>query len=415
MKWQAMSCLLLLKQNTNKEDDDMTHREDSTPVEAAMEAIAEHGMEGMGTALQILFNEAMKIERSRFLGATPYERTEKRSGYANGFKPKTVKSRVGELVLQVPQVRDSEEPFYPSSLERGIKSERALKLAVAEMYLQGVSTRRVKSITEKLCGTTVSSVEVSRASKLLDEELKGWRERKLGDIELLVLDARYEKVRHGGSVVDVAVLIAMGVRKEDGRRSILGVSVSLSEAEVHWREFLESLQERGMRGVRLVTSDDHKGLRAALAARLTGVPWQRCQFHLQQNAAKYVPRVEMRKAVANDIRSIFNARNQDTAAEILREIVTKYRETAPKLSEWMEVAIAEGLTVFDPRLGLSETARKRLRTTNGLERVNKELKRRTRVATLFPNEESLLRLVSALLMETSEEWETGRSYLTNER
>src|SRR5690606_23490219 len=139
--------------------------------------------------------------------------------------------------------------------------------------------------------------------------------------------------------------------------------------------------------------DDHKGLRAALAARLTGAPWHRCQFHLQQNAAKYVPRVEMRKAVANDIRSIFNARNQDTAAEILREIVTKYRETAPKLSEWMEVAIAEGLTVFDPRLGLSETARKRLRTTNGLERVNKELKRRTRVATLFPNEESLLRLV----------------------
>jgi transposase-like protein len=260
----------------------------------------------------------------------------------------------------------------------------------------------------------VSSAEVSRAAKLLDEELSSWREREIGAIKHLALDARYEKVRYGGSVVDCAVLIAMGVRADDGKRTILGTSVSLSEAEVHWRSFLESLQDRGMHGVKLVTSDDHKGIRAALKARLTGVPWQRCQFHLQRNAAGYVTRKDQRRKVAGDIRAIFNSVDREAAMELLRRTVAKYRKPSPRLAEWMEQNVPEGLTVLDEKLGLSETARRRLRTTNGLERVNKEIKRRTSVAKLFPNEESILRLVSALLMEISEEWETGRVYIADE-
>lgn len=277
------------------------------------------------------------------------------------------------------------------------------------MYVNGVSTRKVKNITRKLCGLDISSTQVSRASKLLDEELQKWRNRPLGEIPYLQVDARYEKVRHGGSVVDCAVLTAVGVR-EDGRRSILGTSVSLSEAEVHWREFIASLQERGMHGVVAVTSDDHKGIRAALRARMTGVLWQRCQFHLQQNAQKYVPRVSMRKEAAKEIRNIFNAPDRNEAEERLSRMVRKYRKKAPRLAEWAEENLPEGLTVFE----LPESHRRRLRTTNGLERVNEEIKRRTRVARLFPNEASLLRLVSAVLSEISEEWETGRRYLNME-
>jgi len=252
----------------------VTHPEQHTAIQSALEALVEEGFDGMATAMQILFNEAMKIERSQFLHAQPHERTADRAGYANGFKPKTMKTRVGELGLRIPQVRDTATPFYPQSLERGLRSERALKLAIAEMYVQGVSTRKVKAIAEQLCGTDVSSAEVSRAAKLLDEELSAWRERAIGAIRYLILDARYEKVRYAGSVVDCAVLIAMGVRP-DGKRTILGTSVSLSEAEVHWRAFLEQLQGRGMHGVELVVSDDHKGIKAALKARLTGVPWPR--------------------------------------------------------------------------------------------------------------------------------------------
>ena len=390
----------------------MTHPEQHTAIQAALETLVEEGFDGMATAMQILFNEAMKIERSQFLGAAPHERTPERSGYANGFKPKTMKSRVGELALRIPQVRDAATPFYPQSLERGLRSERALKLAIAEMYVQGVSTRKVKAIAEQLCGTEISSVEVSRAAKLLDEELNAWREREIGAIRYLILDARYEKVRYVGSVVDCAVLIAMGVRP-DGKRTILGTSVSLSEAEVHWRGFLESLQDRGMHGVELVVSDDHKGIKAALKARLTGVPWQRCQFHLQRNAGAYVARKDQRSMVAADIRAIFNAPSRAHADEMLRQATMKYHKSASKLAAWMETNLPEGLTVLDEKLDLTDLARRRLRTTNGLERVNKEIKRRTSVATLFPNEESVLRLVSTLLMELSEEWETGRVYIAS--
>jgi transposase-like protein len=391
---------------------DMTHRKDDNAIENVLEALIDNGLEGMADAMATLMNEAMKLERSQFLGAGPHERTSERIGYANGFKDKTVRTRIGELKLAIPQVRDLPtwmDGFYPRSLERGLRSERALKLSLAEMYVNGVSTRRVKAITEQLCGFSISSTEVSRAAELLDEELEAWRTRPVGEVPYLVLDARYEKVRHGGQVRDCAVLLAVGVR-DDGKRSILGVSVSLSEAEVHWRAFLSSLMARGMHGTCLVVSDDHEGLKAARKATLPSVPWQRCQFHLQQNAQAYVPRVAMRREVAEAIRAVFHAPDRVEADRMLARLVECYQKSAPKLVEWAEENLPEGLAVF--QLPLSH--RRRLQTVNGLERLNKEIARRTRVATLFPNEASLLRLVSALLVEISEEWETGRIYINLE-
>jgi putative transposase len=396
----------------------MTHREHSIEFEPVpqqrasheqgwhdvLTLLVDHGFEGFANAMQILLNEAMKLEREAALGAQHYQRTPTRRGYANGFKPKTVETRLGSLELCVPQTRGVE--FYPSSLERGSRSERALKLAIAEMYLQGVSTRKVTAVMQELCGLDVTSMDVSRAVRALDEEFQQWRERPLGEIVYLLLDARYEKVRVGGSVVSCALLIATGITA-DGRRTILGVSVSLSEAEVHWREFLASLQERGLHGVRLIVSDDHKGLEAARQARFPGVPWQRCQFHLAKNMLGYLPPSLSQDEASADLRAVFNAPNRVEANRLLEMMVTKYQTTAPKLAPWLESNVPEGLTVFD----FPAEHRRRLRTNNGLERLNREIKRRTRVATLFPNEASLLRLATAVLMETDEEWQTEKRYL----
>ena len=385
------------------------HETDSTTAGDVLRILIDNGLDGMARALETLMNEAMKLERAEFLGAAPHERTEARRGYANGFKPREIRTRAGALRLAVPQVRDVEEPFYPKSLERGARSERALKLAIAEMCVQGVSTRRVAAVVEALCGTEVSSTQVSRAARLLDEELEAWRTRPIGETPYLILDARYEKVRHGGAVIDCAVLVAIGVGI-DGRRRVLGVSVSLSEAEVHWREFLASLKGRGLIGVRLVVSDDHAGLKAARRAELPGVAWQRCQFHLQRNVVAYVPQAAMRREVARAVRGVFNAPDRETAERASAQVAERYRKRAPRLAAWLEETVPEALAVFD----LPEPHRRLLRTVNSLENLNKQIKRRTSVAALFPNEQALLRLVSAVLAETSEEWETGRIYLAME-
>ena len=385
----------------------MAHQPESNVVDTVVQLLCESGLSQMAEAVRIMLNEAMRLERSQVIEAEPYQRSERRRGYANGFKPKTLGTRLGAITFQVPQTRGVE--FYPSALEKGIRSERALKLAIAEMYVQGVSTRKVTEVMQQLCGLDVSSTQVSRATQSLDEELTAWRQRPIGEIPYLVLDARYEKVRHGGSVVSCAVLIAVGITPQ-GHRSLLGVSVSLSEAEVHWREFLASLQVRGLHGVKLIVSDDHAGLRAARDARFPAVPWQRCQFHLQQNAGHFVPRIEMRSDLAADLRAVFDAPDRTEADRRLDMAVHKYRKSAPKLSAWLSTNVPDGLTVF----ALPVAHRRRLRTSNLLERLNKEIKRRTRVATLFPNEASLLRLVSAVLMEISEEWETEKIYLRME-
>ena len=262
-------------------------------------------------------------------------------------------------------------------------------------------------MVEELCGFKVTSRDVSRANLRLDESFSQWRNRPLGEVVYLYLDARYEKIRHGGSVRDCAVLIASGVLPT-GNRTLLGVSVSLSEAEVHWRACLQSLLKRGLHGVKLIISDAHSGLKAARTAVLGSVPWQRCQFHLQQNAQSYAPKQSMKSSVAETIRNIFNADSKERAVELLMSAVSSYAQSAPKLSEWTESNITEGLTVFD----FPSNHRRWIRTTNSLERINREIKRRTRVATLFPNEASCERLISAVLIEISEEWETGKTYMS---
>jgi putative transposase len=369
-----------------------------------LELLCDHGFAGMAEAMQTLFNEAMKLERSAVLCAQPHERTPLRRGQANGFKPKTVATRLGPLELRVPQTRGV--PFYPSSLEKGQRSERALKLAIAEMYVQGVTTRKVTAVMEELCGLEVTSTQVSRAVQALDAELTVWRERPLGQIPYVFLDARYEKVRVNGVVVPCALLIAVGITPE-GRRTVLGLSVALSEAEVHWRDFLADLQARGLHGVQLVVSDDHAGLQAALAARLAGVKWQRCQFHLAQNLLDYLPPNVSQEEASAELRGVFNAPSRSEAQRLLGLMVQKYSAVSKKLAAWLEAAVPEGLTVLD----FPVEHRRRLRTNNGLERLNREIKRRTRVATLFPNEASLLRLATAVLMETDEEWQSDKRYL----
>ena len=384
----------------------MAMRVENNPLEAAYAALLTQGLDGAGEALRILVNEAGKIERAQHLNAQPFERCAERRGYANGFKPKTVMTRLGEQTFDIPQVRDSS--FYPSALEKGSRTEQALNIALAEMYVQGVSTRKVITVLQSLLGpeVSISSTQVSRAAETLDAGLQAWRERPLNETPYVFLDARYERVRAAGQIIDCAVLVAVGVTHE-GRRRVLGVSVELSEAEVHWRSFLDTLVRRGLCGVKLIVSDHHAGLKAARRAVFPSVPWQRCQFHLQQNAQAYVTRLDQRLPVAQRIRAIFNAPDREEAQRLLNQAIEAWRKDAPKLAEWAEENLPLGFAVFD----YPSAHRIRLRTTNGLERINRELKRRTRVASIFPNPPSCLRLVSALLAECDEEWLTGKIYL----
>ena len=384
----------------------MTQPEFDTEVfKEAMQLLQQGGTEGMSGAFRILIDEAMKIERSETLGASPYERTDERRGYANGFKPKTLSTRVGTFPVRVPQVRGDVE-FYPSALERGERSDRTLIAAIAEMYIQGVSTRKVTKVLEKLCGTNITSAQVSRATATLDVELQAWRDRELEETPYLILDALYEKVRIDGVIQSVAILVAVGVR-EDGKRSVLGTVCSTSEGEVHWREFLLSLKERGLKGVTFVTSDDHEGLKNAIKTVFLGASWQRCQTHLQRNASAYVPKVDMRGAVSADIRDIFDSPDLEEAERRLAVAVKKYEKSASRLSHWMEDNLRESFAVF----ALPKGHRKRMRTSNMLERMNKEIRRRTGVVGIFPNEASVLRLVTAVVAEISDEWEIGKIYL----
>ena len=378
-------------------------------LEDLMELINQNGgIDVFAEAMSQLMNVAMQAERADVLAAEPYERTPERLGYANGFKPKTLRTRLGEVPVKVPQVR-GDIAFYPSALEKGTRTERALTLAVAEMYIQGVSTRKVKPILEQLSGMSLSSSSVSKATAQLDSILSAWRTRDLGGqpTPYLILDARYEKARVDGVVRDVAVLIAVGVRA-DGRRTILGESVSLSEAEVHWRAFLKSLQERGLHGMRMITSDDHAGLKAARKAVMGSIPWQRCQFHLQQNAAAHVSKQSMRGEVAEEIRDVFAAPDGTRAEARLECLVEKYAEQSPLLASWLAENLLEGFTVFS----IPRAHQKRLRTSNWLENLNGKLKKRTAVVGVFPSIAAVERLVTAMLMEKDETWITAKRYLT---
>jgi transposase-like protein len=354
--------------------------------------------------IETVVNEAMKLERTQALQAEPYERTNERTGYANGFKDKTLALATGKVLLKIPQVRGLE--FYPSCIEKGIRSERSLKLAIAEMYVKGVSTRRVSDIVEILCGTEVSSSQVSRLAKELDAEVESWRASPIGQIQYLILDARYESVRVGSQVVKQALLLAIGV-DYNGERHILDTSVANSEAEVNWRVFLEKLVRRGMHGLRMITSDDHSGLRAAIDAVFPGILWQRCQFHLQQNAHAYVTRKDDVPVVSADIRKVFNAPDYENAERYLNQLVETYQKTNPRLAAWADENLREGLSVFH----IPENHRRKMRTSNLAERQMKEIKRRTRVVGVFPNAESLLRLAATLLLEQNDQWQNDKRYL----
>ena len=373
-----------------------------TEIFEMMQLLMNEGMQGFPAVMTKMYNLAMQFERELHLGAGKYERSEDRRGYANGYKPKTISTHAGKLTLQIPQVRDSETPFYPRSLDRGSRYERALKLAVAEMYIRGVSTRKVQAVFDKLCDVNITADQVSHAMQEMDKELKAWRNRPIGEVKVLFADATYHKARIDGVVVSVATFIIVGILA-DGHRAILAVDAELSENEVHWRRVLSKLVERGMYGVKLIVSDSHDGLRAAREAILPGVPWQRCQMHLQQNAQMQVTKASLKGEVAEDIRAIFHASSIEEANRLLSITIEKYSKCQAKLAAWMEDNIPEGFTVFSfPAL-----VRQFLRTNNMEENLNKQIKSRTRLIPAFPNIESLMRLVSAICVEISDDWEAG--------
>lgn len=400
----------MVSDETNHKESPMAYESEYTLLEQVIQMLSTKEDSKFSKVIEKVVNEAMKLERAKTLQAEPYERTEDRMGYANGFKNKTLALATGKVLLKIPQVRGLE--FYPSCIEKGIRSERALKLAIAEMYVKGVSTRRVSDIVEILCGTEVSSSQVSRLAKELDEEVISWRSLPVGQMQYLVLDATYESVRIGSKVTKQALLMAIGVDYE-GKRQVLDAGVANSEAEVNWRSFLEGLVRRGLHGLTMITSDDHAGLRTAIDAVFPGILWQRCQFHLQKNARGYVTRKDDVPAVAADIRKVFNAPDQQNAERYLQSLVEKYEKTQPRLAQWADENLREGLSVFH----IPENHRRKLRTSNLAERQMNEIKRRTKVVGVFPNADSLLRLTAAMLIEQNDQWQNEKRYLpeSNER
>jgi putative transposase len=353
-----------------------------------------------------VLQELLEAEMTEHVGAAPYERTTERKGHRNGHKPRTLRTRVGTLNLLVPQ--DREGTFSTQLFSRYQRNEKALVLALMEMYVEGISTRKVKDVTEELCGTSFSKSLVSQLAGRLDAELEAWRSRPLEaeGYPYLFVDARYEKVRVDRRVVNQGVLIVSGVR-DDGFREILGVEVADTESEATYQELFRSLKRRGLSGVELVISDDHEGLKAAIVRHFQGASHQRCQVHYARNLLGMVGAAK-RKELAADLRAIFAAPDRKQALTIASSVAEKWRKKDnEKVAEHIEEHIEECLTC----LAFPESHRRRIRTTNGLERLNQEIKRRTRVVRIFPNKESCLRLVTALAVEQSEEWITGRRYL----
>ncbi len=353
-----------------------------------------------------MLQEFLEAEMTEHVGAAPYERTTERKGQRNGHKPRTLRTRVGTLNLLVPQ--DREGTFSTRLFSRYQRNEKALVLALMEMYVEGISTRKVKDVTEKLCGTSFSKSLVSSLAARLDSELQSWRSRPLEAeaYPYLFVDARYEKVRVDHRIVSQGVLIVSAVRAPDGFREILGVEVADTESEAAYQELFRLLKERGLSGVDLVGSDDHEGLKAAIFRHFQGASWQRCQVHYARNLLGMVGYAK-RKDLAAQLRAIFAATSRDTALRLASELADRWRKSHPKVAEHLEEHVEECLSC----LAFPDSHRRRIRTTNGQERLNQEIKRRSRVVRIFPNRQACLRLVTALCVEQSEEWETGRRYL----
>jgi transposase-like protein len=350
--------------------------------------------------------QVLEAEMTSFLGAETYQRTGERSGWRNGYKPRTLKTRVGGLELRVPKDRDGQ--FQTELFERYQRSEKAFVLALLQMYVEGVSTRKVSAITEALCGLEVSKSQVSALTAKLDAEVAEWRSRLLTEeYPYLIFDARYEKVRRGGAVVSQGVLVAIGISAA-GCREVLGCWVAESESEASWGAVFLELKQRGLRGMRYVVSDDHAGMVKAIGRHFQGAVWQRCQVHFVRNALSLCG-VQQRPLVLRLMKTITESATREAAKAALAAAIVEFEKKAPKVARLLEEHGEEILGVY----ALPEAHRKRMRTTNMLERQNQELKRRTRVIRVFPHEQSCLRLVAALLMETNQEW-MGRIYLSME-
>jgi len=341
---------------------------------------------------------------TEFLGAGPSERTGERRGYRAGYYGRSWITRVGKLELRVP--RDRSGQFSTELFERYQRSEKALVSALAEMYVQGVSTRKVKAITEELCGHEFSAATISRINQGLDDTLECFARRRLDEAyPYLILDARYEKVREDGVVRSQAVLIALGIN-EEGRRQILGVELANRESTTSWRDFLSGLRQRGLHGVELVVSDHHEGLKHAVREVIPESVWQRCYVHFLRNCLDHLPR-KADDDCLRELRWLYDRRNIDEARKDLAAWLERWQSKYPKLTDWVEESIEETWTFY--RLPLPH--HKHLKSTNMLERFNEEIRRRTRVVRIFPNPSSCLRLIRALAAETHEGWLEDSRYL----
>lgn len=349
--------------------------------------------------IELSVRTVLDEEMANHLAAQRYERTEGRRGHRNGTKPRTMKTAVGALRFDVPQVREG--GFQPSVFERYQRSDKALVAAMQEMVIQGVSTRKVGTVLESMAGFALSATTVSRASAQLEEEIERFRQRPLGECEwpYLIIDARYEKVRRGGRIVSQAVLVVAGI-SDEGRRRILGWSVGDSESEATWSELLCGLKRRGLRGVEMVVSDAHGGIRAALARHMQGAAWQRCQVHLMRELIGKVS-YKNHAELARDLKAVFAGPSREQCRAVAGEVAGKWRSRAPSVAALLEGAIEDCLSVQELDAGL----RRRLKSTNMLERLMRELKRRTRVVSIFPSPDSLDRLIGALLIEIDEDWQ----------
>lgn len=353
--------------------------------------------------------QALEAELTQYLGAGPYERTEERRGLRNGTKPRRMKTTLGELSFDVPQARDG--GFRPTLFERYQRSDQALVAALQEMVVAGVSTRRVAAVLQEMAGFEVSATTVSRTMAELDDQLEAFRTRRLErEYPFVLIDARYEKVRVAGRVRSQAVLIAAGIN-EEGQREILSYALGDSESEATWSELLAGLKKRGLKGVCWVISDAHAGIRAALGRHFQGVRWQRCRVHLMRELLAKAPSRDYRE-LSRDLRAIFHGEQRELCLRVAREVADKWDARAPKMSRALREGIEDALAVWD----LPGELRRRLNSTNMLERQMRELKRRTRVVTIFPGEAACLRLIGARLLETHEDWAAeSRSYLNMER
>jgi transposase-like protein len=384
----------------------MTQRKHSIDV-TELKQIAQDQPDLLRPLIQAVLQEVLETEMDEALQAGKHERSADRLGYRSGYYRRGLVTRVGQLELRVPQ--DRQGHFSTAVFERYQRSEKALVIALAEMYVQGVSTRKVKAITEELCGHAFGADSISQINKKLDGELQRWAQRQLDeDYPYLIVDARYEKVREDGVIRSRAVLVALGINWE-GRRRVLAVELAQRESATSWKDFLLALKARGLTGVLLAISDDHPGLKKAIAEVLPEAAWQRCYVHFLRNALDYLPRKANDDCLV-ELRWLYDRRDLEEARRDLAAWLARWQERYPKLCLWVESNIEETFTFYR----LPREHHKHLKSTNLLERLNEELKRRTHVIRIFPNEASCLRLVRALAVEQHEEWLEGARYLDME-